>query len=71
MDRYLICAAYCLVAGLYHSGQNSLGYRKLSQVYRIGFRCGYGLWLRDKWSPERTEAARLLWKRRREIRRCW
>ena len=69
MDRYLITAAYYLIASDYHSGQWSKGYRKLSQTSRMGFRpspLGFA-----KGSEERNAAADLLRLRRREIARTW
>lgn len=69
-DRFEIVAAYYLIAADYHSGQASKGYRKLSQCVRLGFRPGWAFG-RDKGSEERIAAARLLWQRRREIRREW
>jgi hypothetical protein len=68
-DRFLIVAAYYLVASERHSGQWSYGYRKLSQCCRMQFRPGLGN-LRDD-ADIRAHAAALLWKRRREIRRTW
>lgn len=68
MDRYLIKAAYAIVAQRWHSGQWSKGYEKLCIAMR-------GLRLPDsayrKGSEERSEAARLLFARRREIKREW
>jgi len=70
MDRFLICAAYYLVASRYHSGQWSKGYRKLSQCVRVGFKPGL-LFGQHKGSEERDAAASLLWARRREIKKEW
>ena len=69
MDRYLILAAYAMVAQRWHSGQWSVGYRKLSRCATLGLRMGHGAYRRG--SDERREAARLLWKRRREVARHW
>jgi hypothetical protein len=69
-DRFLVCAAYYLVASQYHSGQWSKGYRKLCQCDRIGFKPGI-FFNEAKGCEERNEAAKLLWKRRREILRDW
>ena len=70
MDRYLICAAYYLVASRYHSGQWSKGYRKLSQAVNLGFSPG-PLFGKFKGSEERNAAAELLRARRREIIKTW
>lgn len=70
MDRFLICAAYYLVASRWHGGQASKGYRKLSQAVRMGFRPG-PLFGQFKGSEERNAAAQLLWAKRREIVRTW
>jgi hypothetical protein len=69
--RYLICAAYKYVAERYYYNQWSFGYEKLSQVDRIGYRQGLGNCWKEKGSPERNEAALLLWKRRHEIKTFW
>ena len=68
-DRFLICAAYYIVAQQYHSGQWSKGYRKLSQLSRMGFRLELSLdrWAQLKGTEERNAATELLWKRKREI----
>jgi hypothetical protein len=71
MDRFLIAAAFHIVASRHHSGQNSKGYAKLSQLSRMGYNPGLASWANDKASEERQEAARLLAKRRREIRLEW
>jgi hypothetical protein len=71
MDRILICEAFHYVASRMHSGQNSRGYAKLSQLSRIGFRPGLGNSWKERGSEERNAAAELLWKRRREIRLEW
>lgn len=68
MDRFLIVAAYYLVASRWHSGQWSKGYRKLSQCARMGFKPGIYF---DQDPEIRSAAAALLWARRREIRRSW
>jgi len=70
MDRFLICAAYYLVASRYHSGQWSKGYRKLSQTINMGFKPG-PMFGQRKHSEERDAAAALLWARRREILKHW
>lgn len=69
MDRFLICAAFYIVASAYHSGQWSRGYAKLSQLARMGYappRLGFA-----RGSDERNAAAALLRARRREIVRTW
>jgi hypothetical protein len=71
MDRFLIVAAYKYVAEHYYYNQWSKGYAKLSQTVRMGYREGLGTCWKTKGSPERTEAAKLLWKRRREIMKFW
>lgn len=71
MDRILICEAFHYAASQFHSGQNSKGYAKLSQLSRIGFRPGLGNAWKEKGSDERNAAAALLMKRRREIRLEW
>jgi hypothetical protein len=71
MDRILICEAFHYAASQFHSGQNSKGYAKLSQLDRIGFRPGLGNAFKERGSDERNAAAALLWKRRREIRFQW
>jgi hypothetical protein len=71
MDRFLICQAFHYAASQFHSGQNSRGYQKLSQLSRMGFRPGLGNAFKEKSSDERNAAAALLWKRRREIRLEW
>lgn len=72
MDRILIAEAFHYVASRWHGGQSSHGYKKLSQLCKMGFvpsPCGH-VW-EEKGSPERSAAAELLWKRRREIRLTW
>jgi GH24 family phage-related lysozyme (muramidase) len=71
MDRLLVCAAYWIVANRYHSGQSSKGYAKLSQLARMGYRPGLASWEHNCGSEERDAAARLLARRRREIRLEW
>jgi hypothetical protein len=71
LDRILICEAFRYVAERFHGGQNSLGYAKLCQLERIGFRPGLGNAWKQKGSDERNAAAALLRKRRHEIRLEW
>jgi len=71
MDRFLICAAYWICASRHHSGQWSRGYAKLSQLARIGYNPGLASWENERGSEERAAAARLLARRRREIRLEW
>jgi len=71
LDRFFICAAYWIVAGRYHGGQNSKGYAKLSQLSRMGYEPGLASWAREKNSDERNAAAQLLRRRRQEIRLTW
>lgn len=71
MDRLLICAAYWIVANRHHSGQSSKGYAKLSQLARMGYNPGLASWEHKRGSEEREAAARLLARRRREIRLQW
>jgi hypothetical protein len=71
MDRLLVCAAYWIVANRYHSGQASKGYSKLSQLARMGYGPGLASWEHKRGSEEREAAARLLARRRREIRLQW
>jgi hypothetical protein len=71
MDRMLTCAAYWIVASRYHSGQWSKGYAKLSQLARIHYNPGRASWENERGSEERSAAARLLARRRREIRLEW
>ena len=71
MDRLLICAAYWICASRHHSGQWSRGYAKLSQLARIGYEPGLASWENTRGSEERAAAARLLARRRREIRLEW
>jgi hypothetical protein len=71
MDRLLICAAYWIVANRYHSGQSSKGYAKLSQLARMRYSPGLASWEHKRGSEEREAAARLLARRRREIRLQW
>jgi hypothetical protein len=70
-SRFLVCAAFKYAAECFHSGQWSKGYAKLCQLDRIGYREGLGNCWKQKESPERNEAALLLWKRRKEIRLTW
>ena len=42
-DRFDICGAYWLFYSRYHGGQNSHGYRKLSQLARMKYNPGVGL----------------------------
>ena len=70
-DRLLVCAAYYICASRHHGGQWSKGYAKLSQLARIGYRPGLASWENEKHSDERQGAARLLARRRREIRLEW
>ncbi|SPF51068.1 hypothetical protein SBA4_4590031 [Candidatus Sulfopaludibacter sp. SbA4] len=71
MDRLLICAAYWMVANRWHSGQASRGYVKLSQLSRMGYNPGLASWRSERGSDERRAAARLMARRRREIRLEW
>jgi hypothetical protein len=71
VDRFLTCAAYRIVASRYHTGQWSRGYAKLSRLSRIGYNPGLASWENQPGSDERTVAARLLARRRREIRLEW
>jgi hypothetical protein len=71
MDRFLICAAYWITASRHHSGQFSKGYAKLSQLTRMGYNPGLASWEHNRGSDERSAAARLLARRRREIRLEW
>jgi hypothetical protein len=71
MDRLLICAAYWIVANRHHSGQSSKGYAKLSQLTRMGYSPGLASWEHTRGSEERAAAARLLARKRREIRLEW
>ena len=71
MDRFLVCAAYWIVASRRHGGQFSKGYAKLSQLTRIGYDPGLASWEHRRGSDERSAAARLLARRRREIRLEW
>jgi hypothetical protein len=71
MDRLLICAAYWIVSTRWHSGQSSRGYAKASQLARIGYNPGLASWSKERGSEERLAAARLLWRRRHEIRLHW
>jgi hypothetical protein len=71
MDRLLICAAHWIVANRYHSGQSSEGYAKLSQLARMRYNPGLASWEHKRGSEEREAAARLLARRRREIRLQW
>ena len=67
----MICAAYWIVASRYHSGQSSRGYAKLSQLARMHYSPGLASWENQRGSEERQAAARLLGRRRREIRLQW
>jgi hypothetical protein len=69
MDRFMICSAFYIVAERYHSGQWSKGYSVLSRLARLRFQPARSY--DRKYSEERSEAARLLWKRRREIKENW
>jgi hypothetical protein len=71
MDRLLTCAAYWIVASRHHSGQSSEGYARLSQLARIGYNPGLASWSNRRGSEERSAAASLLSRRRREIRLEW
>jgi hypothetical protein len=71
MDRFLICAAFHIVASEYHGGQWSKGYAKLSQLSRMGYSPGLASWEHEKGSDERNVASALLRKRRREIKLQW
>ena len=71
MDRLLVCAAYWIVANRYHGGQSSKGYAKLSQLARMHYNPGLASWETTRGSEERDAAARLLARRRREIRLQW
>lgn len=71
MDRFAICAAYYIIASRYHTGQDSKGYAKLSQVSRCGWQPGRGGWDRRRGSEERNAAAALLRSRRKEILTTW
>ncbi len=68
-DRYLVAAAYHIVASHFHSGQWSNGYMVLCRTERMGLKLADSAYRRD--SEERAEAARLLWSRRAEVRRSW
>ena len=71
VDRFLTCAAYWIIASRYHTGQWSKGYAKLSQLSRMGYNPGLASWESQRGSEERVAAARLLARRRREIRLEW
>ena len=71
MDRFLTCAAYWIVASRHHGGQSSKGYAKLSQLSRMGYNLGLASREKLRGSDERAAAARLLARRRREIRLEW
>ena len=71
MDRLLTCSAYWIVASRYHTGQWGKGYEKLSQLSRMGYNPGRASWESERGSEERNAAARLLARRRREIRLEW
>jgi hypothetical protein len=71
VDRFLVAAAFHIVASRHHSGQNSKGYANLSQLARMGYNPGLASWASENWSEERQEAARLIAMRRREIRLEW
>ena len=51
--------------------QGSKGYAKLSQLSRIGYNPDLAPWENQRGSDERAAAARLLARRRREIRLEW
>ena len=42
-DRFDICGAYWLFYSRYHEGQDSYGYRKLSQLVRMNYNPGLSL----------------------------
>ena len=71
MDRFLTCAAYWIIASRYHGGQSSKGYAKLSQLAGMHYNPGLASWEETRGSEERSAAARLLARRRREIRLHW
>ncbi len=71
MERLLTCAAYWIVASRHHGGQWSRGYAKLSQLSRMGYDPGLASWEKTRGSEERAAAARLLARRRLEIRLHW
>jgi len=54
-----------------HTGQSSKGYAKLSELARMGYNPGVASWANRRGSEERSAAAHLLAKRRREIRLEW
>lgn len=68
-DRFEICEAYYYIAARWHSGQGSKGYAVISRLTRMQF-CPSPI-EPAKGSDTRNAAARLLWKRRHEIRRHW
>ena len=70
-DRMVIAAAYWIVCSRWHGGMGSKGYEKLSQLARMKYEPGLASWEHEKWSEERSAAARLLFRRRREIRLTW
>ncbi len=69
----ILALAVRKIASERHSGQWSLGYRKLCQANRIldglGFREGAAD--PERWPEVRATAAEYLWKHRREIRAHW
>jgi hypothetical protein len=71
MDRLLICAAYWIVANRYHTGESRRGCAKLSQLARMHYSPGLASWENTRGSEERDAAARLLARRRHEIRLEW
>lgn len=71
MDRFLICVAYWIVGSRWHSGQSSKGYAKLSQLAWMGYEPGLASWEKERGSEKRSAAARLLARRRREIKLEW
>jgi hypothetical protein len=70
-DRFIVASAYWIIASRYHTGMRGKGYLKLSQLARMNYEPGLASWEHEKWSEERSAAARLLFKKRREIRLEW
>lgn len=70
-DRFIVAAAYWIVASRWHGGQNSVGYAKLSQLSRMRYDPGRASFAERRGSEERDAAAELLKRRRREIRLEW
>lgn len=68
-SRFDVVGAYYLIANRWHGGGASMGYRKLSQCFKVGL--GGNLDALESDETIRRHAAALLRKRKADIRKHW